>query len=112
MTSPSGKSSPGGSAKGLLIAVAINVVLVYVFWPAAKPSQADVPQEVRTSASPESLETMAFVINASGNLCAKVVRMARQVKDTYDVVCTEYRAGATSTATYQVDLTTGRVAVR
>lgn len=62
------------------------------------------------TASPEAVEGMAFLINANGFLCAKVINInTLSINDkTYEVRCIEYRGGS-GAVDYIVDLGTGRV---
>lgn len=64
------------------------------------------PASVTPSASPGG-ETVATVINLNGFLCAKVTDVrTMQVRDQYEVTCTEYRGGS-GTVRYIVNKSTG-----
>lgn len=55
-------------------------------------------------------ETLAMLINASGQLCAKVLNVAPlDQPDAYEVACTLYRGGEAKAA-YVVNASTGSVA--
>lgn len=60
----------------------------------------------------EAEEMMATFLNLNGQLCAKVVNIAKlKLPDTYEVRCIEYRGG-TGTVDYIVNVKSGEVIKR
>ena len=66
------------------------------------------PAPKQSGASQASLDTMALIINISGNLCAEITKLKLSAGDTYHVTCIRYRDD-TGIATYEVNAATGEV---
>lgn len=101
---------PHKSSNGMILAIgAVCLVMVFAaLKPKGIPEETPSPNAAQSSISTDSKDTMALLINVSGQLCAAVIDITRISGDLYRATCTKYRDG-TGTATYEVNAATGTV---
>lgn len=73
----------------------------------SKQQTANSIEQARVDKAWARTESIALLINMNGELCGRITGITYLHNNTYAITCTRYRDG-TGSATYEVDLDTGR----